>query len=136
MGEAAHSNGQNKGWANLIPWKPGQSGNPGGRPKGLATFIREQTKDGEELALLLLSVARGNEKAFCRWSERLKAIEMLLDRGGWPKSPVVADDPNSLPKIDLSMLTPEEINAFEQLGLVLATVRDRLASGEAQTESK
>jgi hypothetical protein len=119
----------------LIPWKPGQSGNPGGRPKGLATFIREQTKDGEELALLLLAVARGQEKAFCKWSERLKAIEMLLDRGGWPKSPILSEDPSNLPKLDLSMLTPQEINALEQFGSVLAAVRDRLTSGETPTKS-
>ena len=30
---ATQNNGKNKGIANLKPFKPGQSGNPGGRPK-------------------------------------------------------------------------------------------------------
>ena len=35
----------NKGWANLKPFKPGQSGNPKGRPKGtLKDFARQYFK--------------------------------------------------------------------------------------------
>ena len=37
---------------NLSPWKPGQSGNPSGRPKGtrdLAGYVLETTDGGKEL---------------------------------------------------------------------------------------
>ena len=47
---------------NLSPWKPGQSGNPSGRPKGtmdLAGYVLETTDDGKELVDALVSIARG-----------------------------------------------------------------------------
>ena len=39
---------------NLSPWKPGQSGNPSGRPKGtrdLAGYVLESTGGGRELVV-------------------------------------------------------------------------------------
>ncbi len=56
----------------------GQSGNPGGRPKGLAAYIREQTREGEELADLMLGFARNPELAV---RERQTAVQWLADRG-------------------------------------------------------
>ena len=47
---------------NLSPWKPGQSGNPRGRPKGtrdLAGYVLETTDGGKELVDALVSIARG-----------------------------------------------------------------------------
>ena len=47
---------------NLRPWKPGQSGNPSGRPKGtryLAGYVLETTDVGKELVDALVSIARG-----------------------------------------------------------------------------
>lgn len=38
---------------------PGSSGNPGGRPRGLAARIRDLTKDGQEMIDLHLQVLRG-----------------------------------------------------------------------------
>ena len=41
---AKENKGNNKGWDNLIPCKPGQTANPNGRPKGqrnFATIYRE-----------------------------------------------------------------------------------------------
>ena len=82
---------------NLSPWKPGQSGNPSGRPKGtrdLAGYVLESTGGGRELVNALLSIARGvmpnvpvqegsrpRKDQQVRPSDQLKAIEMLLDRG-------------------------------------------------------
>jgi hypothetical protein len=47
---------------NLSSWKPGQSGNPSGRPKGtrdLAGYVLETTDGGKELVDALVSIARG-----------------------------------------------------------------------------
>lgn len=47
---------------NLSPWKPGQSGNPSGRPKGirdLAGYVLEPTDGGKELVDALVSITRG-----------------------------------------------------------------------------
>ena len=47
---------------NTSPWKPGQSGNPSGRPKGtraLAGYVLETTDGGKELVDALVSIARG-----------------------------------------------------------------------------
>ena len=57
-------------------FKKGTSGNPGGRPQGLAFFIRENTKDGKELAEIMLQIARDPNHR-----ERVKTIEWLADRG-------------------------------------------------------
>ena len=78
------------------PWVAGQTGNPGGRPKGIAKYIREQTKDGEELVDLMLECARG-EMRVKRWlafggtpaeylcepshGDRLEALRFLIERG-------------------------------------------------------
>jgi hypothetical protein len=74
-------------------FKPGNCANPGGRPKGLASMIREQTKDGLELVKLNLQIMRGELKYTRKdadgnpfeveptIADRQKAIEYLTDRG-------------------------------------------------------
>lgn len=62
-------------------YKPGQSGNPGGRTKAhreLARYIRDKTLGGKELADICLTIARDDD-ADAR--VRLHAIEWLGDRG-------------------------------------------------------
>ena len=82
---------------NLSPWKPGQSGNPSGRPKGtrdLAGYVLETTDGGKELVDALVAIARGvmpnvavqegsrpRKDQQVRPADQLKAIEMFLDRG-------------------------------------------------------
>jgi hypothetical protein len=47
---------------NLAPWKPGQIGNPSGRPKGtrdLVAYVLETTDGGRELVDALVAIARG-----------------------------------------------------------------------------
>lgn len=74
--------------ANLIPWKPGQSGNPGGRPKGLASLVREETKDGKELVEVMLKIVRGE----------LTSTETYLDKKGQPHE--VVHEPAPRDKIE------------------------------------
>lgn len=82
---------QNKG-----RFRPGVSGNPGGRPKGFGDRIRMLTRDGEELIEIALKVARGelsvvkatkdgNFDVLPTAKERLDAIAWLGDRG-WGKA--------------------------------------------------
>jgi hypothetical protein len=73
------------GVANLRPWQPGQSGNPAGRPKGIAATVRERT-DPLELVDVLLSVANDPR---AKASERIAAVRELLDRG-YGKAPAFA----------------------------------------------
>ena len=83
--------------ANLIPFKPGQSGNPGGRPKGLAKRIREEVA-ADELAVYYAAIWRKNEEALAllgiplkevTLEQRNKAAEWLADRG-YGKAPTHA----------------------------------------------
>jgi hypothetical protein len=60
-------------------WKPGESGNPGGKPKGcmnLRTRILEKTKDGATLLAMLLDIMENDEDT----GHRLTAIKILLER--------------------------------------------------------
>jgi len=60
---------------NLTPWKPGQSGNPSGRPaqKPLSALLRKAGEDGayKEIVDALLTRAREGD---------VKAITVILDR--------------------------------------------------------
>ena len=61
-------------------FKKGQSGNPGGRPKGLVSAIREETRDGEELVTFMLRVFRGDVPN-ARLRDQVDAATWLSDRG-------------------------------------------------------
>lgn len=53
------------GRANQGSWRPGQSGNPQGRPRvgsGLAQYVRAKTKSGRELVDHALRVLRGEAR--------------------------------------------------------------------------
>ena len=60
------------------PFAPGNSANPGGRPKGLASLVRERTKDGAELVEFMLRVLRARKHPL---RYRLEAAAWLADRG-------------------------------------------------------
>lgn len=118
-------------------WKPGcPSPNPGGRPKGLAAYIREHTMDGRELADFLIGVVReGGE--FCKMSDRIYACEMLMNRAfGKVSGPPAGEDGKLKPVLDLDKLTEQELQFLENVRLGLLTISDRVRSTEAEAEPK
>jgi hypothetical protein len=57
-------------------WRPGQSGNPGGRPQSFTALIRESTQDGAEIVQFVLTVFRNGSVRQRQW-----AADWLADRG-------------------------------------------------------
>ncbi len=65
---------------------PGVSGNPGGRPQGLAQSVRRATHDGKMILDFMIAVARGMkiDGRKPRLADRVDANKWLADRG-WGK---------------------------------------------------
>ncbi len=100
--EAVESNepATNVGGVTGKGFKPGQSGNPGGRKMGLAAQARAGIKDNpKELLDILLDVARNPKE---RGSERRACIAEYLDRA-YGKSatfaPIDGEDPLDLTEL-------------------------------------
>ena len=67
--------------ANLIPFRPGQSGNPGGRPL-LAQVIKGLTNNGTEIVSFVVDVMRGDVKSVRSVLEKISGVsgERMLKR--------------------------------------------------------
>lgn len=75
-----------------IGWKPGQSGNPGGRPKGIAAKAREHT----DAALQVLVDGLSDEDT----RVQIAAAKELLDRGYGKPIAMTADVTRKLDELD------------------------------------
>ena len=79
------------------PFRPGQSGNPGGRPKGYGE-IREIARQYTAEAIETLAAIMRTENA--QPAARIAAATAILDRGwGRPTQPVAGDAEDSKPFI-------------------------------------
>lgn len=76
-----------------MPFKKGASGNPGGRPKALAT-VQDMARSHTEASIATLAFIRDNPEAAD--ASRVAASQALLDRGwGRPSQSVaLGQDPN------------------------------------------
>ena len=80
----------------------GQSGNPGGRPKGFAAHIRDQTGDGHELVQFAVELLR-NEQASLKL--RLESASWLADRAfGRPTQGLEHSAPDGAALIPIDIL--------------------------------
>ena len=99
------------------PFPKGMSGNPGGRPKGLANYVRESTYNGEEIVDLMVSVMRGEiiDGMKPRIRDRMDAASWLSDRGfGKPITSVEATSRSMNVDMTLSEMSSEKLIALLQ----------------------
>ena len=122
-GTVARSSG---GQGNLRPWQKGQSGNPSGRPKGIAAIVKERT-DPSELVDILRDCANDPR---AKWSERIAAVRELADRG-WGKAPAFAAIEGADP-LELSAIAAEVQSIADELA-ARRDAREAPADSGAQT---
>lgn len=89
---------------------PGESGNPGGRPKGLSRRVRELVgDDGHAIAEFMFGFL-SNEKE--RTADRMDAATWLADRGFGRAVQALDIDVNRYPALDLDEFSSEDLEAL------------------------
>lgn len=92
-------------------FKPGASGNPGGRPKAASVIALEARKHGLAMVSVLNTIARKGKSE----QARIAAAVALLDRGyGKPSQSVELNFHADILKKRLTELTPEELRILEE----------------------
>ncbi len=105
---------------NLIPWQKGTSGNPAGRPNGIATLARQLTDNGRICLEYLLSVVldTGERPRF-----RIDAAVELLNRGyGKPTQAIDVNSDGTQPLriiIELPQAEPTGVDTIEGSSVVV-----------------
>lgn len=95
--EVEHAGGATAQTRGLRPWQPGQSGNPGGRPKVNPELRRAAQEHSAEALDTLVKVMRTGKP-----SEQLLAAREILDRAwGKPAQAVEVTDTARMTLVDL-----------------------------------
>jgi hypothetical protein len=90
----AHNSGETATGVVGRPFPKGVSGNPGGRPKGLARYVRELIgDDGRRIADFMISVLDDEME---RTETRMQAATWLADRG-FGKAPLAMESSEAKP---------------------------------------
>lgn len=106
-------------------FRPGVSGNPGGRPKALARRVRELVGDSGELIVgYMLDVLRDDS---VRTADRLEAAKWLADRGFGKAVQAVEIEVAPQPSLDLTMYSTEDLET-------MIAILERYEPGGAATE--
>ena len=89
---------------------PGQSGNPGGRPKGLARRVRELVgHDGSAIVEYMFAVLSDESE---RTADRMEAARWLADRGFGRAVQGLEIEVGQQPSVDLTVLSTEDLEAM------------------------
>lgn len=117
-------------------WRPGQSGNPSGRPltvSSLSRYVHQETERGVEIVRLFLAVMRGEQIAFGRrkrrptLGERLMAAQWLADRGwGKAREMVTIEDESLAPEERRAVLHAMTDDERAMMAALLARARARI----------
>jgi Family of unknown function (DUF5681) len=100
-------------------FRPGRSGNPGGRPKGFVGAIRKQTRDGAELVTFFVSIFRDPK---VKVADRMAAATWLADRAfGRPRLAVEVEVGE--PMIPARVITRGAAEFNEKMARLAASVR-------------
>lgn len=109
-------------------WKKGQSGNPGGRPKGLEKRVRELV-DFDKITLALQDIALGKlppgitGETTVKIKDRIEASKVLYDRG-FGKARSIVDVTNTINESGLGAIDVDALDdaQFEALELTIRRV--------------
>ena len=92
--------------ANLQPWQKGQSGNERGRKRGYARILSASRNASPEAIEKAIQCMRDETAP---WNNRLKAIEIILDRAwGAPDQSLKLDAGESVNSITLNIVSVGE----------------------------